>query len=156
MIKIKKSPTADTRTCDWCKVSEQQLVKSTEMHIDDVAQGMNYFIEKMKDSIELHDHDKLSEIKWFHHDFKTGFKEQSWWNNHKRVNRHHIQDEDGIPDDINLVDVLEHIVDCVMACKARGGEFKDIELPNDLLQKAVKNTTQELLNNVEVHKNENE
>ena len=31
MIQIQKSPTADTRTCDFTSVSKQQLLDSSEM-----------------------------------------------------------------------------------------------------------------------------
>ena len=38
-IEIEKSPTADTRTCDWSKVTKQELLKSSKMHIKDVIKG---------------------------------------------------------------------------------------------------------------------
>ena len=36
MIKVKKSPTADTRTCDVTKVTKEQLRESSISHIRDV------------------------------------------------------------------------------------------------------------------------
>ena len=44
------------------------------------------------------------------------------------------------PKDVNLVDVLEMIVDCVCAGLARSGEVRDLEIDEDILNKAVKNT----------------
>jgi hypothetical protein len=49
-----------------------------------------------------------------------------------------------MPKDINLVDVIEMVVDCVMAGMARSGEVYDIKVKNDVLQTALKNTVDEL------------
>ncbi len=43
LIEIKKSPTADTRTCDVTKVERQQLLDSSRQHIADVAKAMPFF-----------------------------------------------------------------------------------------------------------------
>lgn len=148
MIKIKKSPTNNNK--DWSKTTEEELLLSSEMHISDISQGMKFFISLMENSAINHDKDKITDIKWYLHDFQTNFKENTWFQNHKRVNRHHLTDKSGIPEDVNVIDILDHIVDCVMACKARGGEFKDITLSNDVVQKAIQNTAELLLNNVQV------
>jgi len=150
MIRIEKSSTADTRTCDWSKVTEETLLKSSEQHIGDIQKGLEFFCNKLREAAEEHDFDKVSEIKWFHEDFKTGFKQTGWWDNHRRVNRHHIDKPDGIPEDVNLIDVLEHITDCVMAGMARSGSVYALKLPSDLLQKAFENTVALLKNNIEV------
>lgn len=149
-IVISPSPTADTRTCDWSKVTKEQLLKSSKMHIGDVKKGLEFFIDKLKDSGDRHDHDKISEIESFHSDFQTGFKNDKWFRNHKKVNRHHINDSDGTPKDIDLVDVIEYVTDCVMAGMARSGNVYTLELPNELLQKAFQNTVECLKNNVKV------
>ncbi len=47
---------------------------------------------------------------------------------------------DGVPDDVNLLDVLEHVADCVMAGMARSGSVYELKLSDELLQKAFKNT----------------
>jgi len=47
-IKIKTSPTADTRTCDWSKVTEQELLESSIMHISDIVQAMDFFCDQIK------------------------------------------------------------------------------------------------------------
>jgi len=150
MIQIEKSSTADTRTCDWSKVTEETLLKSSKQHIGDIQKGLEFFCNKLREAAEEHDFDKVSEIKWFHEDFKTGFKQTGWWDNHRKVNRHHIDKPDGIPEDVNLIDVLEHITDCVMAGMARSGSVYALKLPSDLLQKAFENTVALLKNNIEV------
>jgi len=101
---------------------------------------------------EKHDFDKLTGLDHFHSDFKTNFKECGWWDNHRKVNRHHIDKDDGVPDDVNLVDVIEHLVDCVMAGMARSGSVYDLKLPEKVLQKAFKNTVEMLKDNVKVAK----
>ena len=39
-IYIKKSQNADTRTCDWSKVTKETLLSDSKQHISDVKQGM--------------------------------------------------------------------------------------------------------------------
>src|SRR5690606_14097015 len=114
MIVIKQSKTADTRSCDFTKVSQETLYGSSIQHIEDVSKGLEYLRGLIGVAMERHDSDKLSDIDGFHRDFITGFKETAWWDNHRKINRHHLLAEDGIPTDVNLIDVLEMIVDCVM------------------------------------------
>lgn len=150
MIKIKKSSTADTRTCEWSTVTKEQLLKASEQHIDDVNKGMLYFIHKLQTAAVNHDTTKISHIDQFHEDFKTGFEKTDWWEMHQKEERHHFKTPEFIQDDINLVDVIEQIVDGVMAGMARSGEYRYEPLPDELLQKAYKNTAKLLLDNVEV------
>jgi hypothetical protein len=149
-IRIQKSPTADTRTCDWSSVSKEQLRESSLMHIEDVSQALGAFRAMLILAGDQHDSDKLSELDHFHADFQTGFKETGWWDNHRKVNRHHLNVPDGVPADVNLIDVLEHVADCVMAGMARSGSVYTIKLPDELLQRAFQNTVELLKANVEV------
>lgn len=43
-------------------------------------------------------------------------------------------------DDINLLDIIEMIVDCVCAGKARAGEVRTMEINDEILKKAFENT----------------
>lgn len=155
MIRIEKSSTADTRTCDFSQVTEETLLSSSKQHIRDVKKGLEFFCDKLREASKVHDFDKIFEIKWFHEDFKTGFKQTGWWDNHRKISRHHIDKPDGIPEDVNLIDVLEHITDCVMAGMARSGNIYPLQIPNELLQKAFANTVELLKNNIEVIDNQN-
>ena len=150
MITIKPSPTADTRTCDWSTVTKEQLLESSEQHIEDVSNGLALFWRMLHVYAMCHDHDKLSDIDGFHRDFQTGFKQTTWWDNHRKVNRHHLNVPDGVPDDVNLIDVLDHITDCVMAGMARSGSVYELSLPDELLQRAFANTVELLKKNVQV------
>jgi hypothetical protein len=146
-IRIKKSPTADTRSCDWSKVSKEQLCDSSEQ---DVEKGCNMFAEMLVFAGTRHDWDKLTDIDGFHRDFRTGFEKTTWWDNHRKVNRHHLLQDDGVPEDVNLVDVIEMIVDCTVAGMARTGEVYPLELKPEVLQRAFENTAALMLKRVEI------
>jgi RNAse (barnase) inhibitor barstar len=152
MIRIKKSPTADTRTCDVSKVSRQQLLDSSRQHIMDVANAMAFFSSMLLKAAAEHDYDKLTNIDQFYEDFqhKFAFGSTSWWDNHRKIHRHHLAQPDGVPEDVNLIDILEYISDCVMAGMARSGEVYALEASNEMLQKAFGNTVQLLKGQVTV------
>jgi len=151
-MRIKKSPTADTRSCDCTKVSETELFKSSMLHIGDVRQALGWFGEQLSTSGMRHDFDKVSEEggSCFHKCFAGGFSDRSWLENHYKVSRHHLNQETGVPDDVDLIDVLEHVADCVMAGMARSGDVFPIELSSELLQKAVANTVRKLQAEIKV------
>ena len=137
MIEIRESKTADTRSCDWSKVTKGQLRASSEQHIRDVRLGMD--------------------IDGFHRDFiegTDGFTEKEWYQRHIKLNRHHLLQAGGVPNDVNLVDVLDMIVDCVMAGMARTGEVYPLDIKPEVLKAAFDNTAELLKNNVTVVKEE--
>jgi hypothetical protein len=150
MITIQKSSTADTRTCDFANTSKEVLLASSLQHIGDVVKALAFFSGYFVQAAGQHDYDKLTLIDWFHRDFVTGFKEAGWWDNHRRIHRHHLDKPDGVPDNVNLLDVVEHICDCVMAGMARSGSVYELKLPDELLQKAFKNTAELLKSQVQV------
>jgi hypothetical protein len=150
MIKIRKSKTADTRTCDWSKVTKDELLDSTHSHLDDVRQGYYFFVYLMIKQQENHDLTKLSHLDDFYRNFRTGFKERDWWDLHQEKERHHFNDPRFIQDDVNLIDVLDHIIDGVMAGMARSGTYRQENISPELLVKAYHNTVKLLLDEVEV------
>lgn len=48
------------------------------------------------------------------------------------------------------MDVLEHIVDCVMAGLARSGSVYELHLDDEVLQKAFQNTVELLKRDIEI------
>lgn len=156
MITIRKSETADTRTCDYAKVTKEQLLASSRQHIGDVQDALKFFVDRLLQAAHDHDTDKITDIDGFHADFITGFKQTGWWDSHRKLNRHHlvnidgVPQEDGIPADVNLIDVLDYISDCVMAGMARSGSVKPLKIPPELLERAFHNTVELLKNNVAV------
>ena len=150
MIRIKKSPTADSRTCDYKNVSRETLEESSVQHIEDVNKGLEFFRDMLHPRSRCHDWDKLTFIEEFHDNFSSGFKRHDWWDNHCKINRHHLETPAGVPKDVNLLDVLEHIVDGVMAGLARTGTYRPSDISPELLKRAFDNTVELLLENVEV------
>lgn len=150
MITIQKSKTADTRTCEFSKVTKEQLRASSVQHIGDVIQGIEYFKHLLDKAGAWHDFDKLSNLEHFHSDFIGGFKETGWWDNHRKVNRHHLLQPDGIPSDVNLIDVLDMIIDCVMAGMGRAGYVYPLDIDSEVLMRAFQNTVELLKGQIKV------
>lgn len=161
MITIRKSATADTRTCDVTQVTKEQLLHSSVQHIGDVGKGLAFFVSKLTEAAAVHDYDKLTEIDWFLADFKGDIcKPHGWLARHYQIHRHHLgvppagvgggDDELGVPEDVNLLDVLEMVADCVMAGMGRAGNVFPIVLSDELLQRALANTTELLKSQVVV------
>jgi len=140
MITIQPSETADTRTCDFANVDKATLLASSVQHIGDVGQALAFFGALLTAAAVRHDTDKLTDIDGFHADFVTGFAQTGWWDRHRRMNRHHLTQDDGIPEDVNLIDVLDYIADCTMAGMARSGSVSPLHLSPELLERAFQNT----------------
>lgn len=140
-IVIKPAPTGDSRTCDVSEVSLEELHAASEQHIRDVNKVITEICGYFQWVIGRdHDFDKLTDLAAFYADFQTGFASHEWLDQHKRTSRHHLDYVDGVPSDVNLLDVLEHIIDCVVAGMARSGSVWPLELSNTVLQTAFDNT----------------
>lgn len=142
MITIQTSKTADTRSCDPATVTKEQLLASSVQHIGDVGKALAFFSGLLTQQAVRHDTDKLTDIDGFHADFVTGFAVVEWWERHRKLNRHHLTSADGIPADVNLIDVLDFIADCVMAGMGRTGTVYPLNLPPELLERAFQNTVE--------------
>ena len=160
MIEIKETKNCDTRSAEKLeKLTEETVKKDTEAHIEAVVKCGDFVCDLIKKQFKEHDHTKLGEhLPAFTEALKNGFKgkefkEQDWWDVHL-TERHHLNDK--VPDDVNLVDVLEMICDCVSAGMARTGEVYDVTIPDDVLKKAFKNTVELMKKNVKVVKNDDE
>jgi len=57
-------------------------------------------------------------------------------------------ESDGIPSDVNLIDVLDMIADCVMAGMARTGNVYPLDIKPDILMIAFNNTVELLKNKI--------
>lgn len=150
MIKIEKSKTADTRSCDFAKVTKEQLRESSVQHIGDVRKALDFFASQIAEAGIVHDVDKIGLLDWFHEDFVTGFKQTGWWDNHRKINRHHLLQDDGVPQDVNLIDVLDMIADCVMAGMGRTGTVYPLDIKPEVLMAAFQNTVELLKKQVVV------
>lgn len=152
MIHVFPSPTADTRTCDVATVTQQQLLDSSKQHIADVQRALAFFAAQITEAGIRHDDDKITDIAGFYRDFQTKFERTEWWDKHRRINRHHLLQEDGVPADVNLIDVLDFVADCVMAGMARSGSVYELKITGDLLLRAFQNTVELLKSQVVVNR----
>lgn len=143
MVAIHKNPNGDTRTAPK-GITFEQFQKANNSHIADVANVMFEIADKLKDNGCKHDYTKKSEEKLFYGDFietmagGLDFVSGDWYQLHVNTERHHLFSR--CPDDVNLLDVIEMIVDCVCAGKTRSGEIRELEISTDILEKALKNT----------------
>jgi hypothetical protein len=139
---IEKTPNADTRSL---KVLDKDLVyEDTLRHIEGVGKVLDSCAYELMRIGTKHDYTKIEYFNSFFEDISSGktnedFKKLNWWRYHLQE-RHHLNDR--VPDDVNLFDVLEMLVDCVCAGKARTGEVYPINLDNEILQKALNNTVE--------------
>jgi hypothetical protein len=148
-IHISPSPTADSRTVTELPTQEE-LFRSSIQHILDVKQAIYFFMRKLDRIAEMHDRTKLTHIEEFYDSYKRSiedddfdFKRDSeWLKLHVTQERHHLIDH--IPDDVNLLDVIERVCDIVMAGMGRSGKVTADTLPGELLEKAYSNTVKML------------
>jgi hypothetical protein len=131
-------------------VSKDTLLASSRQHINDVREALEFFRDALTTAKYDHDPDKITDIDGFHADFVTGFAQTGWWDRHRKLNRHHLTEVDGVPDDVNLIDVLDFIADCVMAGMARSGTVYPLTLAPELLDRAFQNTVTLLKSQVQV------
>lgn len=150
MLKISPSQTADTRSCDFATVSRETLGQSSAQHIEDVRLALAFFAQMLHRAAAVHDTDKLTDLDGFHADFVTGFAQTGWWERHRSLNRHHLTEPDGVPADVNLIDVLDFIADCVMAGMARSGSVRPLTIAPEVLHRAFQNTADLLAREVVV------
>lgn len=142
-IVIHKNPNGDTRTAPK-NISFDQFQEANDSHIADVKLVMAYLSILLAEKGVKHDWTKKSEEKMFYSDFIEAmaggidFVSGEWYQLHVNTERHHLLSR--CPEDVNLLDVIEMIIDCVCAGKTRSGEVRDLEISTDILEKALKNT----------------
>ena len=142
-ITIHKNPNGDTRT-DPKDITFEQFQEANDSHIEDVKTVMCYMSIMIAEKGIKHDWSKKSQEEMFYRDFLStmndgaDFVSGQWYQMHVNTERHHLLSR--YPEDVNLLDVIEMIVDCVCAGKTRRGEVRDLEISTDILEKALKNT----------------
>lgn len=75
----------------------------------------------------------------FYKDFTSGlkgkeFKVLPWYQKHL-TERHHLNDK--CPEDVNLIDILEMVIDCSVAGVGKKWEYLSIKIDNEIFQKAI-------------------
>jgi len=146
MITIKKHTEGDSRTAKGVPTFTDFSTANYD-HVEDVKHLAEQFSDMLRMRVRNHDWTKLNEPykSMFYRDLcdtiegKMDFFDGKWSNLHyNKLERHHLKRH--CPDDVNMFDVIEMICDCVAAGMARSGEVYDIDIPAEVLTKAVKNT----------------
>jgi hypothetical protein len=150
MVRIYKNSNGDSRTAPK-NVSFEEFQKANDMHREDVKNTINELAFIFMQQGNRHDFTKKTEEKLFYENFLstinkgTNFINDEWYKYHVESERHHLLSK--CPADVNLLDVLEMIVDCICAGKARSGEVRNLEIDEEILKRALNNTV-DLVNNM--------
>ena len=152
-IIIKKNPNGDTRTASK-NISYEEFQEANNMHKRDVYEVMKYLSRLISVTGLAHDFTKKREEQLFYKNFLstmnngTNFVEDEWYQLHINEERHHLLSR--CPEDVNLIDVLEMIVDCTCAGLARSGEVRGLEINAEILEKAVQNTVKLIVKEIDL------
>lgn len=155
-VKMKKNTLGDTRSAEHMPTREE-FNHSNWLHKDDVINLATEFATELRKRCGNHDWTKVEEpyASMFYDLMKStiedgkDFTDGEWAHLHHDVlERHHLLSH--CPKDVDLFDVLEMIFDIVSAGMTRSGSVYPLEIPNEILQKAVANTVDYLVKNVEV------
>ncbi len=158
-IIIGNTQNADSRTANE-KLSKETLEKATNIHREEVFKLMNWLSDKILARGVRHDYTKsmyfdefADEVLKPHTDDE--FKNAQWYQKHIFEERHHLNAN--CPIDVNLIDVLEMICDCVSAGKGRSGKITPAYLKlkdPTILERAYWNTVKILDDITEVNQTE--
>ncbi len=156
MIQIVRALNADNRSAKK-KPTMQELHDDTLSHQRDVQNTMGFIATKLVERSKMHDYTKLGKYlpdfynALFNQEDPT--KDSEWYKMHSTVERHHIKSH--VPEDVNLIDIIECICDCTAAAYARGnGQPYDVDIDGKILELAVANTVKLLQQNIEVVESE--
>lgn len=146
VIKVKRNGLGDSRTADHMP-TYSEFQQANDDHIKDVSNAMELLADMMLNAGEKHDWSKKALEGDFYRDMCLAiqdpdfkFEEAPWYQMHIKTERHHVTKH--CKDDVNLIDIMEHLVDCVCAGKARNpdGKLYPVTISSEILQKAVANT----------------
>ena len=154
VIDIKANNLGDTRTANR-KPSFDEFQDANRCHMADVLEVMYGIASLIKEAGIAHDYTKYIYEAEFYADFckvldgsTEKFTDMDWYQTHIREERHHINSR--CPDDVDLIDIIEHIVDCCCAGKTRSGYISPVVIDPEILQKAVENTVKLIDNNTRI------
>lgn len=155
-VTMKKNTLGDTRTAERMP-TRAEFDAANESHISDVNALVESFTQEMISRVNNHDLTKVYEpyATMFYDDMKANikdgkapFEKLEWFRLHISIERHHLNNR--IPDDVDLIDVIEMLADCVSAGMTRSGHVYEIKIPDSVLQRAVSNTVKKMIDAVEI------
>ena len=133
--------------------SKEQLLRDTNQHRQDVGNVLGELSLYLFERGVAHDWSKLAFFEQFSQDTlerqdTPDFKSRPWYKIHTTKERHHINAN--VPEDVDLIDLLEMIVDCVVAGKTRSGEVNNdfLILKDNILEDAYWNTVKKITDTV--------
>ena len=145
---IKDTIISQTKNPSECE-SREELRNSVNQHRFDVANVMDMLGEHIRETGELHDWTKVDFFDDFYRDSierisNPNFKERDWFDIHCNYEGHHLNSK--VPEDVDLFNVLESIVDCIVTAKSQGKELNPyfLIIRRDVLKKAYWNTVRKL------------
>lgn len=154
VIDIKANNLGDTRTANR-KPDFDEFHDANRYHMLDVRNIMYEIAKLIRRAGNDHDYTKELYESEFYADFckvldgsTEKFTDMEWYQTHIREERHHINSR--CPEDVDLIDIIEHIVDCCCAGKTRSGYISPIVIDPEILQKAVENTVKLIDNNTRI------
>ena len=157
-VKIKANTNGDTRVASGIPTIKD-FHEANESHQRDVHELAKAFARAIVRQTSNHDWTKTFEPykSMFYRDFcdtmngHIKFEDGEWAKIHyDELERHHLLRH--VPDDVNLIDVIEMLCDCVCAGMARSNDVYNVTIPEDVLAKATANTFDMLKKHVIVEK----
>lgn len=135
--------------------SKEQLLEDTRQHRHDVClvlSELSLYLERIG---VFHDWSKIEYFDQFAQDTlerqdTPDFKQRDWYKVHTVEERHHINAR--VPDKVNLFDLLEMQVDCIISGLTRAGSVDDkfMEIPDEVLKEAYWNTVEYIKDHVKL------
>lgn len=132
---------------------KEKLMNDVVQHREDVSLVMNMLSEHLVEIGEKHDWTKIAYFDDFARDTlerqdTPNFKDREWYNIHTEYERHHINSR--VPVDVDLFDILECVVDCIVAGKTRSGSVNHdfLILPQSVMNTAYWNTVKKIEENI--------
>ena len=154
VIDVAANNLGDTRTANR-KPSFDEFRAANGSHMTDVEEVMLEIAKLIRKAGLEHDYTKKFYEPEFYADFckvldgsTEKFTDMDWYQTHIREERHHINDR--CPDDVDLIDIIEHIVDCCCAGKTRSGYISPVIIDPEILKRAVDNTVKLIDNNTRI------
>jgi len=120
---------------------EEKNLDEVRLHQEAVKRLMNVIACEIRCRATYHDYTKLKH-------YRLTFSE------HMRMERHHLNMSQGIPDDVNVIDLVEFVCDCVSAAAQRDGalKFSYLQVSPEVLMPIINNTAADLWKLVKVKK----
>ena len=154
VIDVAANNLGDTRTANR-KPSFDEFQAANGSHMTDVQDVMHEIAKLISKAGREHDYTKKFYEPEFYADFckvldgsTEKFTDMEWYQTHIHKERHHINSR--CPDDVDLIDVIEHIVDCCCAGKTRSGYISPVVIDPEILKRAVENTVKLIDNNTRI------